>query len=86
MKNQSKEFSVSGFSALIQYIYCGEEKTITDITDLDLLFQIYILADKVRLRSFDLVTFLAFSKNFVRYPRYHTHRRLIADGSARIAS
>ncbi len=41
----------------MQYIYCGEEKTITSITDLDLLFQIYILADKVRLRSFDPVTF-----------------------------
>ncbi len=48
---------MSGFSALMQYIYCGEEKTITDITDLDLLFQVYILADKVRLRSFDLVAF-----------------------------
>jgi hypothetical protein len=53
-KNKSIEFSVSGFSALMQYIYCGEEKTITEITDLDLLFQIYILADKVRLRSCDL--------------------------------
>jgi hypothetical protein len=39
----------------MQYIYCGEEKTITDITDLDLLFQVYILADKVRLRSCDPV-------------------------------
>ncbi len=41
----------------MEYIYCGEEKTITEITDLDLLFQVYILADKVRLCSCDLVTF-----------------------------
>jgi hypothetical protein len=39
----------SGFDALIRYIYCGEENIITDISDLELLFQIYILADKVKM-------------------------------------
>jgi hypothetical protein len=39
----------SGFYAMIRYIYCGKEKTILGITDLEQLFQVYILADKVSL-------------------------------------
>jgi hypothetical protein len=41
--------SSSGFYAMIRYIYCGKEKTILSITDLEQLFQVYILADKVSL-------------------------------------
>ncbi len=40
---------VSGFYAMIRYIYSGKEKTIINITDLEQLFQVYILADKVSL-------------------------------------
>jgi hypothetical protein len=34
---------------MIRYIYSGKEKTIINITDLEQLFQVYILADKVSL-------------------------------------
>ncbi len=40
---------LSGFYAMIRYIYSGKEKTIIGITDLEQLFQVYILADKVSL-------------------------------------
>ena len=38
---------VLGFEAMIKFIYSGDQKIITSIQDLDLLFEIYRLADKV---------------------------------------
>ena len=38
---------VLGFEAMIKYIYSGDEKIITSIQDLDLLFDLFKLADKV---------------------------------------
>ena len=36
-----------GFEAMIKFIYSGDQNIITSIQDLDLLFEIYRLADKV---------------------------------------
>ena len=38
---------MTGFEALIRFIYTGDEKVVAVIKDLDLLFEIYHLADKV---------------------------------------
>ena len=38
---------VLGFEAMIKYIYSGDQKIITSIQDLDLLFDLFKLADKV---------------------------------------
>ena len=36
-----------GFDSMIQFIYSGDQKIITTIQDLDQLFEIYHIADKV---------------------------------------
>ena len=40
---------VLGFDSMIKFIYSGDQKIITTIQDLDLLFEIYRLTDKVKL-------------------------------------
>ncbi len=35
------------FDAMIRYIYSGNDQTVAGIRDLDQLFRLYILADKV---------------------------------------
>jgi hypothetical protein len=37
-----------GFRTMLLYIYSGKLSVIEEVTDLDLLFQLYVLADKVR--------------------------------------
>jgi hypothetical protein len=49
MEKTKKGFLVSVFDAMIRYIYSGNEQTVAGIRDLDQLFRLYILADKVRL-------------------------------------
>ena len=50
---------VLGFEAMIKYIYSGDEKIITSIQDLRVLFEVYYLADKVRTESiFKIIFFL----------------------------
>ncbi len=50
LENLNKEeFLVSVFDAMIRYIYSGNDQTVAGIRDLDQLFHLYILADKVRL-------------------------------------
>ncbi len=48
-KNKGKGFLASVFDAMIRYIYSGNDQTVAGIRDLDQLFRLYILADKVRL-------------------------------------
>jgi hypothetical protein len=41
-------FSIAlGFEIMIRFIYTAQENLITDILDLDLLFEVYCLADQV---------------------------------------
>ncbi len=41
-------FSIDlGFETMIRFIYTAQESLITDIVDLELLFEVYSLADQV---------------------------------------
>jgi hypothetical protein len=40
-------FTLQGFQTVVSYIYSGDETIISSLQDLDLLFEIYLLADKV---------------------------------------
>ena len=57
---------VLGFEAMIKYIYSGNQKIITSIQDLDLLFDLFKLADKVmQVLLIDLIIlfeFMAYSQ------------------------
>ena len=39
---------LKGFDTMVRFIYSGEETIITSLQNLDLLFEIFRLADKVR--------------------------------------
>jgi hypothetical protein len=70
------EFHGPGFKTMLSYIYSGKTSVIEEINDLDLLFQLYILADKVRAKlfpgsgsaSFGLVNAYLYSDFWIQTP------------------
>jgi hypothetical protein len=42
--------SCTGFDAVMQYIYSGDETVVISLGDLDLLFEVFRLADKVTIK------------------------------------
>jgi hypothetical protein len=54
---------LQGFQAVVSYIYSGDGTIISSLQDLDLLFEIYLLADKVRNATQELMK----GKNMCNY-------------------